>query len=74
MPLAANGGEGSLLLEAHRGEDLRGYSERILTLAAQPSELAGLVAALANVEFPADAAERLRQMHPADQNLGVGDL
>jgi hypothetical protein len=50
MPLTANDGKGSLRLEAHHGEDLAGVGERILTLAAQPLVIAGLVATLTKVE------------------------
>jgi hypothetical protein len=50
VPLAADGGEGSLGLEAHRGEDLTRVGEPILPLAAQPLVVAGLVATLTEIE------------------------
>jgi uncharacterized Fe-S cluster protein YjdI len=74
MPLAANGGERSLLLEAHRGEDLASIGERIPTLAAQPLEIAGLVATLAKVEPLLQAVDELLPTRMADGELVHGAL
>ena len=74
MPLAANVGEGSLRLEAHRAEDLAGVGERIPILAAQPLVLAGLVALLVNVEPLLSAADERRPTRVAEGELVDGAI
>jgi len=74
MPLTANDGKGSLRLEAHRGEDLAGVGERILTLAAQPLVIAGLVATLTKVEPLLQAADELLPTRMVEGELVHGAI